>query len=98
MPVQIEARLLSGADRGRRISLLVPGDTYTGDRQIEGELRSISHFGDGSITLVVDCEGRQSVGTEIEPTAVVTLTGQPSPPTADPEYSTDGRYVQEGTR
>lgn len=98
MSVQIEARLLSGADRGRRISLEVPGGTYTGPWTLEGELMSVSHFGDGSITLVVNREKGPAAGTEIAPTALVTFTGQPIPPPADTESSTDGRYLQEGNR
>lgn len=78
MPVTREARYLSGADRGKHVRLMVPGEKYTGDWELAGELRRVTHWGDGTISIHVLREDGPKAGAEIPPNTVVTITGKPS--------------------
>lgn len=76
MTTQIEARRLSGDDRGKHVALQVEGGRHTGPWQLEGELRAVSHFADGTITIVVTREDGPAMGTGIKPDTQVMITGR----------------------
>lgn len=79
MPTQIEAKRLSGVDRGKHVRVRVPGGRYTGTRNLEGELVSITHHGGTDLTdiIVLTAAGpRQGAGLPAD--TIVTITGKPS--------------------
>lgn len=78
MPAQIEARRLSGVDRGKHVRLMVPGGKYTGDWELAGEVLRIIHWSDGLISLLVLREDGPALGTQIAPETPVTITGKES--------------------
>ena len=79
MPATREARYLSGADRGKHVSLTVPGGRF-GDWELAGELVGTRHWGDGTVDILVnrgDVRG-PSIATHLPPETPITITGKAS--------------------
>lgn len=78
MPVTREAKHLSGVDRGKHVSLMVPGGKYTGPRELAGELITVTHWGDGKLSMIVLRNDGPKAAGGIPPDTLVTITGKAS--------------------
>lgn len=78
MPVAREARYLSGVDRGKHVTLTVPGTRYTMPWELAGTLTSVQHWGDGTVTVLVLREDGPARGTGLPSDTQVTITGKES--------------------
>lgn len=76
MTTQIEARRLSGDDRGKHVSLQVEGGRNTGPWQLEGELRRIIHWADGTTSLIVLRDDGPALGSKVPEDTIVSITGR----------------------
>lgn len=69
MPIQYEAKRVSGTDLGKTIAgLNRDGDPFN------GPLVKVEHMPDHTVLII------SSIGQWAHPNALVTITGQPSPP------------------
>lgn len=78
MPTQIEAKRLSGVDRGKHVQLMVPGGRF-GDWELAGELIGTQHWGDGTVDILVAWNGESRgprIANHLPPETVVTITGR----------------------
>lgn len=76
MPTQVEARYLSGADIGKTVRLMVPGGKHTGPRELAGELITVTHWGDGQLSMIVLREDGPKAAAGIPAETLVTITGK----------------------
>lgn len=75
MSTSIEAKRLSGIDRGKHVSVTAPGLPHTGPWELAGELISSHHLSDGSVSLTVfSAAGPKHCGNLLGD-ALVTITG-----------------------
>lgn len=74
MPATREARYLSGVDRGKHVSLMVPGGKYSGPWELAGTLYELTHWADGTMSMVVVREDGPARGMSIPPETPVTIT------------------------
>lgn len=75
MTTRIEAKRLSGIDRGKTITALVPGYRHTGPWELAGTLDRIHHLTDGSVTLTVTTTAGEREYAEMHGDALIAITG-----------------------
>lgn len=104
MSVTREARYLSGADRGKHVSLTVPGSRF-GDWALAGELVGTRHWGDGTVDILVKWDGESRgprIANHLPPETPVIITGKVSPAIgpdcqSNKHRACDGRALDEAT-
>lgn len=76
MTTTIEAKRLSGIDRGKHVRLMVPGGKHTGEWELAGELLELVHWADGTTSMTVLRDDGPALALGIPPDTLVTITGR----------------------